>query len=268
MVWEITMVWCSLAGMGRDPWWGADPEENSILYFAKGATVSWKNISALGMDSEMGSLACVALIYPDFTRAYLCAANKLESVPCIIEEMIFLSKIPHIVFQHNLGILVVFMHCLQLCHYTASAQEAVPLWLFLHVTLWHHGGPHEYFIFSWWSTTDSPVVTFLSVSQLMYLYKLFSLYEVIASDVFCHPWVHIKVRKVIGLGVWKVSTMLSLHHLYHWGSLVQLTKLWRVEGLSREGPGTLLVRKYIWTLEVHEWRMLLIHVDRLDQLCR
>lgn len=37
-----------------------------------------ENISALGMDSEMGSLACVALIYPDFTRLYLCAVNKLE----------------------------------------------------------------------------------------------------------------------------------------------------------------------------------------------
>ena len=23
------------------------------------------------------------------------------------------------------------------------------------MTLWHHGGPHEYFIFSWWSTTGS-----------------------------------------------------------------------------------------------------------------
>lgn len=42
----------------------------------------------------MGSLACVALIYPDFTRLYLCAVNRLESMPCVIGDDILEQDTP------------------------------------------------------------------------------------------------------------------------------------------------------------------------------
>ena len=40
---------------------------------------SLENIFALVMDSELGSVACVALTSPHFMRLYFCTVNKLRA---------------------------------------------------------------------------------------------------------------------------------------------------------------------------------------------